>query len=62
MINFVGNVVGYVVAFVPMGLLPPFIRIRPTKLWHVAVFSVSLSLIIEGGQLISGGACPTSTT
>ena len=30
-INFVGNIV----AFVPMGLLPPFIRKRQTKLWHV---------------------------
>ena len=53
-INFVGNVV----AFVPTGLLSPFIRKRPTKLWHVLVFSLSLSLLIEGGQLISGRRVP----
>ena len=53
-INFVGNVV----AFVPMGLLPPFIRARPTKLWHVLGFSLLLSLLIEGGQLVSGRRVP----
>ena len=53
-INFVGNVV----AFVPMGLLPPFIRARPTKLWHVLGFSLFLSLLIEGGQLVSGRRVP----
>jgi glycopeptide antibiotics resistance protein len=53
-INFVGNVV----AFVPMGLLPPFIRSRATKLWHVLTFSLFLSLLIEGGQLVSGRRVP----
>ncbi len=53
-INFVGNVV----AFVPMGFLPPLIRTRPMKLWHVLVFSLSLSLLIEGGQLVSGRRVP----
>jgi glycopeptide antibiotics resistance protein len=48
-INFVGNIV----AFVPMGLLPPFLFKRPVKLWHVLVFSFSVSLLIEGGQLFS---------
>ena len=49
-INFVGNIV----AFVPMGLLPPLILKRPVRLWHVLAFAVSLSLVIEGGQLLSG--------
>jgi len=53
-INFVGNIV----AFVPLGLLPPFIRTRPTKLWHALAFSLSLSLAIECGQLISGRRVP----
>jgi glycopeptide antibiotics resistance protein len=53
-INFVGNIV----AFVPMGLLPPLIFKRPTKLWEVLVFTFSLSLLIEGGQLISGRRVP----
>jgi glycopeptide antibiotics resistance protein len=53
-INFIGNVV----AFVPMGLLPPFICKRKIKLWHVLVFSLSLSLLIEGGQFISGRRVP----
>jgi glycopeptide antibiotics resistance protein len=53
-INFVGNVV----AFVPMGLLPPLLFKRPLKVWHVLVFSLSVSLLIEGGQLISGRRVP----
>jgi glycopeptide antibiotics resistance protein len=53
-INFIGNIV----AFVPMGLLPPFIRKRQTKLWHVLVFSLTLSLFIEVGQFISGRRVP----
>jgi glycopeptide antibiotics resistance protein len=53
-INFVGNIV----AFVPMGLLPPFIFKRPTKLWMVLVFSLCVSLLIEGGQLASGRRVP----
>jgi glycopeptide antibiotics resistance protein len=53
-INFVGNIV----AFMPMGFLPPFIfepRVRP---WHVFIFSLGLSLFIEGGQLLSGRRVP----
>ncbi len=53
-INFVGNIV----AFVPMGLLPPFIFERRVKLWHVLVLSLGLSLVIEGGQLYSGQRTP----
>ncbi len=53
-INFVGNIV----AFVPMGLVPPYIFKRPVKLWQVLVFSLSVSLLIEGGQLYSGRRVP----
>lgn len=49
-INFVGNIV----AFLPMGLLPPLIRSRPTRLWQVLVFSFGLSLFIESCQFVSG--------
>ncbi len=53
-INFLGNIV----AFVPMGLLPPFVFERRVRLWHVLVFSLGLSLFIEGGQLYSGRRVP----
>jgi glycopeptide antibiotics resistance protein len=53
-INFVGNIV----AFVPMGLLPPFLFKRPTRLWELLVFSLAVSLLIEGGQLVSGRRVP----
>jgi glycopeptide antibiotics resistance protein len=53
-INFVGNIV----AFVPMGLLPPLVFKQSVKLWHVLVFSVSLSLFIEAGQFLSGRRVP----
>ncbi len=51
---FVVNFVGNIVAFVPLGLLPPLVRKRPTALWQVALFSLAISLSIEGGQLVSG--------
>ncbi len=50
MVNFLGNIV----AFVPMGLIPPLIRRRPTSAWQVAIFGFSLSLAIESGQCVSG--------
>jgi glycopeptide antibiotics resistance protein len=53
-INFVGNIV----AFLPMGLLPPLIFERLTKLWEVLVFSFCVSLLIEGGQLVTGRRVP----
>ncbi len=53
-INFVGNIV----AFVPMGLILPCVRRRPTALWHAAIFSLALSLMIEAGQLVSGRRVP----
>jgi glycopeptide antibiotics resistance protein len=53
-INFLGNIV----AFLPMGLLPPHIRIRRTALWQVAVFSLSISFAIEAAQYVSGRRVP----
>jgi glycopeptide antibiotics resistance protein len=56
--EFVVNFVGNIVAFVPMGLIPPLIRKRPTALWQVAVFSLGISFVIELGQLASGRRVP----
>ena len=53
-INFVGNIV----AFVPMGLMPPFIFERRVRLGHALAFSLGLSLVIEAGQLYSGRRTP----
>jgi glycopeptide antibiotics resistance protein len=50
LVNFIGNIV----AFMPMGLIPPWILGRRTKLWNVALFGLSLSSAIEGGQYLSG--------
>jgi glycopeptide antibiotics resistance protein len=52
--EFVVNFIGNIVAFMPMGLIPPLILGRRAKLWHVALFGLSLSLAIEGGQYLSG--------
>jgi glycopeptide antibiotics resistance protein len=56
--GFVVNFVGNLVAFLPMGLLPPLIRLRRTALWHVALFSLSISFAIEAGQYVSGRRVP----
>jgi glycopeptide antibiotics resistance protein len=56
--GFVVNFVGNLVAFLPMGVLPPLIRPRRTALWQVAVFSLSISFAIEAGQYISGRRVP----
>jgi glycopeptide antibiotics resistance protein len=56
--GFVVNFVGNLVAFLPMGLLPPLIRPRRTTLWQVALFSLSISFAIEAGQYISGRRVP----
>jgi glycopeptide antibiotics resistance protein len=56
--RFVVNFVGNIVAFLPMGLLPPFIRPRRTALRHVALFSLAISLTIEAGQYYSGRRVP----
>jgi glycopeptide antibiotics resistance protein len=52
--EFVVNFVGNIVAFIPMGLIPPLILGPRTKLWHMALFGLSLSSAIEGGQYFSG--------
>jgi glycopeptide antibiotics resistance protein len=57
-LELVVNLLGNIVAFVPMGLLLPLIRTRPTRLWHVIVFSLALSASIEAGQLYSGRRVP----
>ena len=52
--EFVINFIGNIVAFMPMGLIPPLVLGRRAKLWHVTLFGFSLSLAIEGGQYLSG--------
>ena len=56
--GFVVNFLGNLVAFLPMGLLPPLIRERRTALWQVALFSLSISFAIEAGQYVSGRRVP----
>jgi glycopeptide antibiotics resistance protein len=56
--GFVVNFVGNLVAFLPMGMLPPLIRAGHTALWQVALFSLSISFAIEAGQYISGRRVP----
>jgi glycopeptide antibiotics resistance protein len=51
--EFVVNFLGNIVAFLPMGIIPPLIRTRRTEAWQVALFSLILSLTIEGGQYAS---------
>jgi glycopeptide antibiotics resistance protein len=53
-VNFVGNIV----AFLPMGALPPLIFRSRTRLWHVLLFSLALSLTIEVSQYASGRRVP----
>jgi glycopeptide antibiotics resistance protein len=48
-INFVGNIV----AFMPIGLIPPLLRTRNTKARDVVVFCFCLSAAIEIGQYAS---------
>ena len=56
--GFVINFLGNIVAFVPMGVLPPLIRRRRTTAGQVALFSLSISLTIEVGQYLSGRRVP----
>jgi glycopeptide antibiotics resistance protein len=49
-VNFLGNLV----AFLPIGLIPPLARPRATAAWHVAVFALTLSALIEALQYASG--------
>lgn len=52
--EFVVNFLGNLVAFLPIGLIPPLARPRSTAAWHVAVFCGSLSALIEVLQYASG--------
>jgi glycopeptide antibiotics resistance protein len=52
--NFVVNFLGNIVAFVPIGMMPRLARPRRARGWHAALFSFSLSLLIEGVQYASG--------
>jgi glycopeptide antibiotics resistance protein len=55
---FVVNFLGNIVAFLPMGLLPPHIVRRRTTMWRIALFSLAISLAIETGQFFSGRRVP----
>jgi glycopeptide antibiotics resistance protein len=52
--QFVVNFVGNLVAFMPIGLIPPLIPRRRMTAWHVALFCLFVSAIIEVGQYVSG--------
>jgi glycopeptide antibiotics resistance protein len=56
--GFVVNFVGNLVAFLPIGMLPPLIRQRKTSLWQAALFSLAISFAIEAGQYVSGRRVP----
>jgi glycopeptide antibiotics resistance protein len=56
--GFVVNFLGNMVAFLPMGLMPPLICGRRVAIWQVAIFSLAISLGIETGQFISGRRVP----
>jgi glycopeptide antibiotics resistance protein len=49
-LNFLGNIV----AFVPIGMIPPLARPRGARFWHAALLSLSLSALIEAVQFASG--------
>jgi glycopeptide antibiotics resistance protein len=49
-VNFLGNIV----AFMPLGILIPLNRLRPTRAWQVAAWSAFLSAGIEVAQYFSG--------
>jgi glycopeptide antibiotics resistance protein len=52
--GFVVNFVGNLLAFMPIGLIPPLARPRRATAWHVALFCFGLSAFIEVGQYVSG--------
>jgi glycopeptide antibiotics resistance protein len=49
-VNFLGNIV----AFIPIGTIPPLAWPRRARAWHATVFSLCLSAIIESVQYWSG--------
>jgi glycopeptide antibiotics resistance protein len=52
--EFVVNFLGNIVAFVPIGMIPQLARTRRAGAWHAALFSLSLSALIEGVQYATG--------
>jgi glycopeptide antibiotics resistance protein len=56
--GFVVNFLGNIVAFLPMGSLPPLIWRRRVTFWQIALFSLAISLAIETGQYASGRRVP----
>jgi glycopeptide antibiotics resistance protein len=52
--NLVVNCVGNLVAFLPMGLVPPLVLRRRVMPRQVALFSLTLSLMIEVPQFLTG--------
>ena len=52
--DFVVNFLGNLVAFLPIGLIPALVRPRSTAAWHVGLFCLTLSALIELLQYASG--------
>ena len=52
--EFVVNFLGNIAAFIPIGMIPSFARPRRARAWHAALFSLSLSTIIEVVQYGTG--------
>lgn len=50
LVNFVGNIV----AFIPIGMIPPLARPRRARAGHAAAFCLSLSALIEVVQYMTG--------
>jgi glycopeptide antibiotics resistance protein len=51
---FVVNFLGNILAFMPIGMIPPLARPRRAGVWQAALFSLSLSVMIEGVQYSTG--------
>jgi glycopeptide antibiotics resistance protein len=51
---FVVNFVGNVVAFIPIGMIPPLAWPRRAGAWQAALFSLAFSAMIEAVQYSSG--------
>ena len=56
--GFVVNFLGNLVAFLPMGVLPPLIRARPTALWHVHALQPGDQFDDRGRPVRSGRRVP----
>ena len=57
--GFVVNFMGNIIAFLPMGILPPIIIGRSkTRWWQAVLLGLAISLTIETGQYVSGRRVP----